>query len=575
MKASDYIAKVLYDNGIDTVFGHLGGFNADIVDSIYGLGKIAYVMNYHEQASSFAANAYALIQGGTAVAMSSGAPSSCNLIAGIANAYFDSIPCVFIVGSVHSKAVRTSKNIRQNAFEEIDMVRLTSDITKLGMRVTNPQDIRYYLEKAFHTAAQGRPGPVLIDIPYDIARADIDPETLKAHNTPQDERYDEINTEKIMHMLKAAHKPLILLGGGAKSKKCRREITALLNKVEIPVVASLLGLDVLSHNHKCFAGFIGHYGNRYANFAVANCDLLIVIGSRLDERQLAGLKDGFAPDAKIIRVDIDGNELGNKNWNTPDISMSIRASAEKFLTELLMQNFSGLDYSRWLSLISAWQKSYPSLNSNPAEVNANDFLRTISDYISDDAIVCADVGQNQMCTAQSMRLDNNRRLLNTGGYGSMGFSLPAAIGAAYAFKDTEILSISGDGGIQMNIQELQTIVRDNLPVNIILLNNNCLGMIRRLQEKMFNNRTFASVQGYSIPDFSKIATAYGIEYLKIDCPEKYALARNFISSTSPRFVELVLPREIQNIPEPGASISTQIPLLSDEEFERIKKEAAL
>jgi acetolactate synthase-1/2/3 large subunit len=255
--------------------------------------------------------------------------------------------------------------------------------------------------------------------------------------------------------------------------------------------------------------------------------------------------------------------------------MSIHSSAEKFLTELLTQNFEELDYSKWLSVLTIWKERYPSYNLNPKETNANDFLHTISNYISDNAIICADVGQNQMCAAQSIKLDNNRRFLNSAGYGSMGFSLPAAIGAAYARKNTDIVSINGDGGIQMNIQELQTIVRDNLPINIIILNNNCLGMIRRLQEKMFGNRTFGSIKGYSTPNYSKIAAAYGIKYLKIDNIKKYELAKDFISNKEPRFIELVLPREMQNIPEPGVSISKQTPLLSDEELELIKKESLI
>jgi len=573
MKVSNYIAQKLHEYGIKTIFGHLGGFNADIVDSICNLGKSEYVLHYHEQASSFAANAFAAIKDDVAIATSSGAPSSCNMIAGIVNAYFDSNPCLFIVGSVHTKAVKGLRKIRQNAFEEINMVQLVSDITKFAAYVNNPEDIRYYLEKAIYIAKEGRKGPVLLDIPYDVARADVNVEALKSFTPLENDSYDEINPEQVITLLKQAKKPLILLGGGARSACCRKKIPELLDKVRIPVVASLCGLDILAHNHKCFSGFIGHYGNRYANFAIQNCDLLLIIGSRLDERQIAGLKEDFAPNAKIVRVDIDKNELNNKNWNTPEIALSIHSTAEKFIAAFLSQDFTGLDYSKWFSLISVWKERYPSYNQNPIEVSANDFLNTISDYLSDSAIICADVGQNQMCVAQALRLDNNRRLLNSCGYGSMGFSLPAAIGAAYALKNTEIISVNGDGGFQMNIQELQTIVRDNLPINIIILNNNCLGMIRRLQEKMFNNRTVVSVHGYSVPNYAKVADAYGIKYLKIDSVEEYAQIKGFISSKGPTIIEVVLPQDMQNVPEPGASIGKQTPLLSDDDNELIKGES--
>lgn len=568
MKVSDYIVDVLSKNGIDTIFGHLGGFNADIVDSIYSSKKHYFVLNYHEQASAFAANAFSLVKEDISVATSSGAPSSCNLIAGIANAYFDSIPCVFIVGSVHSKAVRPSKEIRQNAFEEIDMVSMVSDITKFAVKVTDPQDIRYYLEKAFYIAKEGRKGPVLLDIPYDIARSIVDKNKLKGFVHPENNDYDEVDMEKIKKILKNAKKPLFLLGGGARSKDCKEKIKKLLNKVKIPVVASLCGLDVLPHNHECFVGFIGHYGHRYANFALANCDCLIVLGSRLDERQLGGYKTKLSPDVKVIRVDIDKAELGRKILET----VSIYSSTENFLGKLIEENFEDYDFHKWIKLISIWKKRYPSYDLSSKEVNAINFLHTISDYLSDDTVICSDVGQNQMCVAQSLRLDNNRKLLNSAGYGSMGYSLPAAIGAAYALKNTSILSINGDGGLQMNIQELQTLKRDNLPVNIIVLNNNCLGMIRRLQENIFDNRTSASIDGYSVPDYSSIAKAYGIKYLRIDSVEKYELARDFISNRMPTLIEVFLPQKMKNNPEPGTILDRQTPLLSDEEYDLIKKE---
>lgn len=570
MKASDFIVKKLNEKGINTFFGYIGGYDADIIDSIYKINNNHFILGYHEQASAFASNAYAHIKEDISLAVASGAPSACNLIAGIANAYFDSIPCIFLVGSVHSKAVRESKEIRQNSFEEIDMVSMVSDITKFAVKIDNPQDIRYYLEKAFYIAQEGRKGPVLIDIPYDIARCDINPENLKGYTPQENDNYDKIDIEEITKLLKSAKKPVILLGGGARSKACREQIKKLLNKVEIPVVASLCGLDVLPHNHKCFVGFIGHYGHRYANFALANCDCLLILGSRLDERQMGGYKTKLAPESKVIRVDIDKVELGRKIPET----LSIYSSVENFLEELIKENFENFDFSKWLDVISAWKERYPSYNLNSKEINASNFLHTISDYLPDNAIICSDVGQNQMCVAQTLRLDNNRKLLNSAGYGSMGYSLPAAIGAAYAQKNTSILSINGDGGLQMNIQELQTIKRDHLPVNIIVLNNNCLGMIRRLQENMFDNRTSASIDGYSVPDYSAIATAYGIKYLKIDSVDKYELAKDFISSNSPTLIELFLPQKMQNIPEPGVSLDKQTPLLSDEEYNLIKKESA-
>ncbi|MBU1427038.1 MAG: thiamine pyrophosphate-binding protein [Gammaproteobacteria bacterium] len=566
MKVARYVAQVLSDNGIDTVFGHIGGFNADMIDAMTESGKQKFVLNYHEQASAFAANAFAMVRENLGVATSSGAPSSCNLVAGIANSFFDSVPCLFLVGSVHTKAVRKSPEIRQNAFEEIDMVSLVAGISKYAVKVTDPKDIRYCLEKALYVAREGRKGPAVLDIPYDVARSDVNVEELKAFSPPQEENFDPIDVHEFVKTLENAKRPLLLLGGGCRSATSRQALGELLDKVAIPAVASLCGLDVLPHDHPCFAGFIGHYGNRYANFALANCDALIVLGSRLDERQIAGNKDRFAPDAKIIRVDIDRVE----HVRSIAAHVSIYSSVENFLKTVLEGNYQGLHFPKWHDAIAGWKKRYPSHDIKLDEVNAHNFLNAISGYLPENLVVCVDVGQNQMFTAQSLRLRQGNRLLNSAGYGSMGYSLPAAIGAAYAQPDATIISINGDGGLQMNIQELQVIKRDKLPIKIIVLNNNCLGMIRRLQERLFDDRTVATVQGYESADYSAIAPAYGLQYVKIDSADQYCLMKDLLNSPASVLVEVILPQKIMNNPEPGAEIDLQTPLLSETENEQIK-----
>lgn len=567
MKVSDYIVDFFIKNNVDVIFGHLGGFNADIIDSMYCKQYPKFVLNYHEQASSFAANGYAWVRDDIGIAIATGAPSSCNLVAGIANSYFDSVPCVFIVGSVHSLATRTSKKIRQNAFEEIDMVHMVSDITKYATRIIEPNDIRYELEKAFHIAKEGRKGPVLLDIPYNISRSTIIPNELRGYEN-HSIVYDDFPILEIMKLLRQAKRPVILLGGGTKSNECRLLIQELLNKLEIPTLVSLCGLDVLPHDHTSYVGFIGHYGNRYANLALAKSDFVLVLGSRLDERQLGGWQSKLLPEAKLIRIDIDKIELGRKIPET----ISIHSSAECFLKVLLKQDFQDIDFTKWRQVIEGWKKRYPSYDLTSKDVEANNLLRYISDFLPRNAIICSDVGQNQMSVAQAIYLTKEQRLINCGGYGSMGFSLPAAIGAAYAYPGTPVFSINGDGGIQMNIQELQTLKRDNLPVNVIILNNYCLGMIRKLQENMYDNRNAASVDGYSVPDFSAIANAYGIKYLKIDSVKKYGLIQSFISDKEPRLIEVILPVKMQNHPEPGIILDKQLPLLSNDEINLIEME---
>lgn len=568
MKIAQYIVEYLNKRGINTIFGYIGGYNADILDCFCADPNNRFVLNYHEQASSFAANTYAELTHSVGVATASGAPSFCNMIGGIANAYFDSHPCVFILGSAHSLAIRKDKTIRQNAFEEIDAVSLVKGITKYAVKVMNPADIRYELEKCFHIAEEGRKGPVLIDIPYDIIRADVDVALLRCYEADANPFYDGIDCGAIFARLQQAHRPVLLLGGGAGGEQSRKLLQRFLGEVEVPVVATLCGLDVLPHDHRCFCGFVGHYGNRYANLLLKNCDFLLILGARLDERQLGGYKTTFAKDAFIVRVDLDRTELARK---MPE-NVSCYSSVERFLDGLLRSRPPKLDFSKWLACAALWKVRYPSLDADLTKVSALNFLRCLSDSLPEDAIICADVGQNQMMTAQAIKLDKNRRLFNSAGYGSMGFSLPAAIGCAYARPNTCVLSINGDGGLQMNIQELQTLVRDELAVNVIILNNHCLGMIRKTQEKLFNGKDFVSVKGYEAPDFEAISKAYRIPYLKVASTDQYADAGDFISDTHATVIEVDLPAIIENVPEPGSSLEMQQPELAPEEFDQIRKE---
>ena len=568
MKIAQYIVEYLKSKNIDRIFGYIGGYNADILDYFCEDKNNHFVLNYNEQASAFAINTYAELKEQVGVATASGAPSFCNLIGGIANAYFDSHPCVFIMGSAHSLAVRKDKSIRQNAFEEIDAVSMVRDITKYAVKITNPNEIKYELEKAFYIAKEGRKGPVLLDIPYDIIRSEIDIDKIKSFQIPSEPKYDEINFDLIIKKLKSAKRPVILLGGGARSPKSAELITKLTEKFKIPTVATLCGLDVLAHDNECFCGFIGHYGNRYANLALKNCDFMMILGSRLDERQLGGFRTTFSEDAFIVRVDIDKPELKRKLKE----NLSYFCPVEKFLENLVKIDFSNFDFTKWLRLISNWKERYPSLDEDKSNVSALNFLNQISDYLPDDAIICADVGQNQMLTAQAIKLNKKRRLFNSCGYGSMGFSLPAAIGCAFAKPNTCVVSVNGDGGIQMNIQELQTLRRDNLAVNIIVLNNKCLGMIRKTQEKLFDGKDFVSVKGYEAPNFEPIAKAYDISYLRVDRVEDYTKVKDFLSQEHPTFIEVCLPMLIENNPEPGACIEMQTTILSDEDFETIEKE---
>lgn len=539
MKVSDYIVKKLEDLEIDTVFGYTGGSIADVIDSIGKSSSIEFVQSYNEQASSFSANAYAQITGKTGVAVASSGPGAINLINGIANAYYDSIPCVFITGNVHSCARKCIPQIRQSAFQETDIIEMVKSVTKFYAYVQNENDIKYILEKAFHIAHFGRKGPVLIDIPYDIQRKDIDVQLLKGYYVQEKGLY--IDIENIKNILTNSRRPLFLLGGGCQSAK--HVLREVLEKVQLPVVVSMRGIDLISHQDDCYIGLIGTYGSLIANLAVQYCDLLIVLGSRLDERQMGYDKTLFAPNAKIIQVDIDQNELGRKTDNTISVYASTECFLKQFVKDAPMYSCDG-----WMKFLNQWKQRVSAQICEREDAFANNFVRQLSELFDADAIISADVGQNQIICAQSLLLTEHNNFLCSAGLACMGYSLPASIGAYYASMNRQIISINGDGGIMMNIQELQTIQREKIPIKIIILNNNCLGLIRKLQENIFDRRYFASVCGYSVPDFKRVADAFGLDYAEIDA-ENISICKIWLKSSTPVIIEIKLPTIMSTMSE--------------------------
>lgn len=567
MKLSDYIVQVLEKFEIDIVFGYTGGSIADIVDSIYKSKYTKYIQSYNEQASAFSANAYAQVTGKTGVAISSSGPGAMNLINGIANAYYDSIPCVFITGNVHSLARKSSVGIRQNAFQETDIVEIVKPITKYSVYVERAEDIKDIVEKAFYVAQDGRKGPVLIDIPYDIQRLDINVDNLREYCDIQKQK-EHIEIEEIKEIILNASRPLLLVGGGCQQAK--QILRKVLKKISLPVVASMRGLDIISHQSDNYIGFIGAYGNHLANLAILHCDLLIVLGSRLDERQMGYDKNAFAPNAQIIQVDIDNNELGRKTDNKVSLCSSVESFLETFYEEMPVYSCD-----RWIQLLNKWKTNVYTEIYKGKEVCANNLVDKLSEVFDDDAIILSDVGQNQIICAQSLNLREENIFLCSSGLGCMGYSIPAAIGACYASTKRQIISINGDGGIMMNIQELQTIKRENLPVKIIILNNRCLGLIRKLQEKLFNERYYASIDGYSTPNFKGIALAFEFDYMEIDNLTDIQGCCPLLRNEKPAIIEIQLPNVMATISEPGENIYTQLPHLSNEVLNKFKEQVEM
>lgn len=564
MKVSDYIVEFLIKEGVTDVFGYPGGMVAHLMNSFAKYKEqIGVHTNYHEQASSFAANGYAQVSGKVGVAYSSSGPGATNMITGICNAYFDSIPTVFFTGQVNVYEAKRDLPIRQKGFQETEIIPIVKSVTKYCAYVEKEEDIRYELEKAFYIAQEGRKGPVLLDIPMNVQRMEIEPDKLRSFQPELQDAF-EADVSIIIDELKKAKRPVLLVGAGTKERQTRKLVNQLVEKWKIPVVSSMLAVDVVPSEEGMNFGFLGAYGGRTANFIVAKSDLVIAIGSRLDVRQVGGKRENFAPNAQLIRVDIDAGELSHRVNNR---EIHICADAQTVLQKLYTETIDVPALTEgWIDVCRQLKQELEKLDDKAPNVA----VKKIGKAIPVEYSITTDVGQNQVWVAQSLETKAGQNILFSGGLGSMGYSLPAAIGAYYGSRKP-VISFNGDGGLQMNIQELQFIAREKLPIAIVVLNNHALGMIRHFQEMYFEGNYTQTVDGngYESPDFQKIAQAYGIKYKRIEASKD--IARAEFEVTEPMMIEIVFNENTYVFPklEFGKPNQDQEPLLDRDMFERL------
>ena len=575
VKLSDYFAHMLSTRAVDTVFGYQGSSVSHLIDSLSRHERISFVETRHEQAAAFAANGYALASGKMGVALSCSGPGATNLISGIANAYYDSLPCLFLTGQVSVREMKTDRDMRQLGFQETDVVSLVKPITKYAVTIEQPDQIAYELEKAMFMMLDGRPGPVLLDIPHNIQGSEVDPSILH-HFTPHKSLTAtvRIETAAAQTALQFMHscKPVILLGGGSRALKQKPELIKFLCNLGIPIVSSYRGKDVIDNHIPSYCGTLGVYGDRCANWAIKYCDYLLVLGSRLDGRQTGDGQESFAPNTKVTVVDLDPVELRNM----PDRYIKINENVTNFISVLLTCTIQFSTHNTWLDLIQQWRMRYSDEQEYhiTEQVNPNLLLKRISAFAAPDAIFSVDVGQNQLWANTSLRVGEGQHLLQSCGLGAMGFALPAAIGGYYSGKK-QAICICGDGGFQMNLQELQTAISYHIPLKIFILNNQSLGLIRVYQDKALGKRHFGSVIGFGSPDYQQLAKAYGIRYAKI-CNNEFAQTLAMIfSSPETYLVEVLVSPHSTNYPEPTylSTIDNQSKELSAEEKKRVMEEA--
>lgn len=536
---SDLVLETLHDLGIDTIFGYPGGAVLPLYDAIYNFKGIRHILGRHEQGCLHEAEGYAKSTGKLGVAVVTSGPGATNAITGIADAMSDSVPLLVFTGQV------ARAGIGKDAFQEADIVGITMPITKYNYQVRETADIPRIITEAVHIATTGRPGPVVIDLPKDVSALETDfiysPEVHLPSYQPTIEPND-MQIKKILKQLSKAKKPVLLAGGGISYAEASKELNEFAERYQIPVVTSLLGQGTIATSHPLFLGMGGMHGSFAANIAMTEADFMISIGCRFDDR-LTGNPKTFAKNAKVAHIDVDPAEIGK----IISADIPVVGDAKKALQMLLAEPTVHNNTEKWIEKVTKDKNRVRSYDKKERVVQPQAVIERIGELTNGDAIVVTDVGQHQMWTAQYYPYQNERQLVTSGGLGTMGFGVPAAIGAKIANPEKEVVLFVGDGGFQMTNQELAILNIYKVPIKVVMLNNHSLGMVRQWQESFYEGRTSESVFD-TLPDFQLMAQAYGIKNYKFDNPETIEKDLEAILEDVPMFIEVDISRKEQVLP---------------------------
>ncbi len=557
IKGTEIFVKALIEEGVDTLFGYPGGQAIDLFDALYDQDEIEVILPRHEQALIHAADGYARSTGRVGVCLVTSGPGATNLVTGIATANYDSVPLVCFTGQVPLNL------LGNDAFQEVDIVGVTRSICKYAVTVRDREELPRIIKEAFYIAKSGRPGPVVIDLPKDIQQAmgsEEYPSEVNIRSYKPNSTVHMGQIKKAMSILKEAKKPLFLIGGGVNIARANSEMTKLAHTTNVPVITTIMGKGAIPSTDDLFLGNIGIHGSYAANHAVSECDVLFSIGTRFNDR-ITGKISEFAQNATIIHIDIDAASI-SKNIV---VDIPIVADA-KLAIDKLVEIAEPLDTTQWLDRVKSWKQDYPINMNKYKGLNPEKVIRTINDRYK-DSIVTTDVGQNQLWTTQYLDIDENRRLLTSGGLGTMGYGFPAAMGAQLGNPEKKVISISGDGGIQMNIQELATAVALELPLILCVFNNGYLGNVRQWQEMFFNKKYSSTCLRYRkrcnrdcvnkdkccppyTPDFVKLAESYDAYGIRVTKEEDIIKAFEYADShkDAPTLIEFIIEREANVLP---------------------------
>jgi acetolactate synthase-1/2/3 large subunit len=554
LKGSQILLKMLEEEKVDLIFGYPGGAVLDIYDQLYK-SKLKHILVRHEQGAVHAADGYARATGKVGVCLVTSGPGATNTVTGIATANMDSIPVVVFTGQVPTTL------IGNDAFQESDITGITRPCTKHNFLVRSVEELAATIKEAFHIARSGRPGPVLVDLPKNVmaAETEFNPANIKIRNYDVAHKPVPKKLSQVLEMLLHAKKPLLMTGGGVILGKASDELTQLARKYQIPVTGTLMGLGSFPGTDPLWLGMLGMHGTYHANMAVSHCDLLIAVGVRFDDR-VTGTIETFAPNAQIVQIDIDPSSINRNVVVELPIIGETKATLKDLIRFLAEHKYIPAKDTRqeWLTEIEQWREKVPLTYCQNGEIIKPQYvIEKLYHVTNGDVFVTTEVGQNQMWTAQFFKFNKPNTFITSGGLGTMGYGLPAAIGVKCAFPDKQVVDIAGDGSIQMNIQELATAAQYNIAVKVVLLNNGFLGMVRQWQELFYEKRYSHTDMTYA-PDFVKLAEAYGVVGMRATKPaEVEKTLREAFSIDKPVLMDFRVSREecVYPIVRPGESLS--------------------
>ncbi len=582
MKLTDYITKFLIEKGVECAFGMSGGAAVHLFDSVYKSESIKMISMTHEQCAAIAADGYARATGKLGVAITTSGPGATNLLTGTCCSFYDSIPTLMLTGQVATHRLKGQRDVRQVGFQETDVVSIFKPITKYAVQITDPNSVRYHLEKAYSIAFSGRPGPVLIDIPDDLQRAEIDIESVLRYSI-EDEIYKDENIddkiESLLFEIKKSKRPILILGGGLKTPKISN-YKNIISKLGIPVLLTWAGNDLLEYDNDLRIGTFGVYGSRIGNFAIQNSDLIIALGTRLSQNLTGGILSSFGREAKIAMVDIDKNEINKFNGFGITIDYGIVCSVLDFFEKIdkkiiFDDQINYIDWKNWI------RDSKKKLNNdqlagaegngdNENNINIYDFIDKLSSYIRKNELIYVDTGGNLTWTCNAIKLNYQQQLFSAWNNTPMGYSLPASIGAAFSKNNSNITCIIGDGGLMVCLAELITVSKNNLPIKIFLINNRSHGIQKQtLQTWLGGNFVCVDeLSGLGFPnDYAKVASAFEIDYLLIN--ENTNIDEQLVkiySNSNPLLIDVQIypDQKLYPVLKFGQPLENQMPFLNEE-----------